>query len=249
MSKDNRRILIVNDDGIGSGGLLRLAKEAKKWGEVWVVAPETQRSAASHSLTINEPLKVRPIDFEVEGVQAFSCSGQPSDCVRIGSKYIMPEEPDVVFSGINNGFNVGTDIQYSATVAAALDAAMAGYPAVAFSEGFAFDDRESAAGHAVTDRFLPIVMEELMGQDLVPGKVININFPDCAPEDCKGILRDRKPSMGDPFIDNYTLDEELPDGTRQYSIHWVDRDHAAEGTDLRAILDGYISIGVVNNIS
>lgn len=243
------KILITNDDGITSDGLLRLAVEAAKWGEVWVVAPDSQRSAASHSLTINVPLDVVPYDMGVSGVHAFSCTGLPSDCVRLGSRYIMPEEPDVVFSGINNGFNVGTDIQYSATVGAALDAAMAGYPAIAFSEGYAFDPEERGAGHDVTDQYLPQVVEELLNEDLVPGVVINVNFPDCPTEKCGGILRNRRVSMGNPYIDTYRLREEKEDGTRRYTIHWVDRNYADEGTDLRALIDGYVSIGIVNNIS
>ena len=243
------KILITNDDGISSDGLLRLAKEAAKWGEVWVVAPDSQRSAASHSLTIDVPLNVKPEHFGIEGVHAFSCSGLPSDCVRLGSKYIMPEEPDVVFSGINNGFNVGTDIQYSATVGAAFDAAMSGYPAIAFSEGFTLDEREKDAEHIVTNAYLPKVVEELLNEDLVPGQVINVNFPDCPMDECGGILRNRRVSMGNPYIDTYRLREEREDGTRRYTIHWVDRNYADEGTDLRAILDGFVSIGVVNNIS
>ena len=249
ISYENRKILIVNDDGIRSDGLARLAREAANYGEVWVVAPDGQRSAASHSITIDDPLYVTPVAFGVEGVHAFSCSGLPSDCVRLGAKYIMPQEPDVVFSGINNGFNVGTDIQYSATVAAAFDAAMAGYPTVAFSEGFSLDERARAYGHKVTDIYLPQVMAEIFGGELVPGQVINVNFPDCPPEKCGGVLRDRRPSMGNPFIDTYDMTEERPDGTRRFEIHWVDRDHADEGTDLRAILDGYVAIGVVKNIS
>ena len=243
------KILITNDDGIASDGLMRLAKEAAKWGEVWVVAPDSQRSAASHSLTIDVPLDVTPVDWNLEGVHAFSCTGLPSDCVRLGCKYIMPEEPDVVFSGINNGFNVGTDIQYSATVGAAFDAAMGGYPAIAFSEGFTFDERQRDADHAVTKTYLPKVVEELLNEDLVPGVVINVNFPDCPLEECGGILRNRRASMGNPYIDTYRLREERQDGTRRYTIHWIDRNYADEGTDLRALLDGFVSIGVVNNIS
>ena len=249
------KILITNDDGIGSDGLWRLAREASKWGEVWIVAPDGQRSAASHSLTINDPLDVTPYREErgeesgTYPIHAFSCTGLPADCVRLGCKYIMPEEPDVVFSGINNGFNVGTDIQYSATLGAALDAAMCGYPAIAFSEGFAFDERESDAGHAVTDEYLPKVMEELLSGELLQGKVINVNFPDCPLEKCGGIRRNVRASMGNPYVDYYTLSEEKEDGTRRYAIHWVDRNYADEGTDLRALLDGYVSIGFVNNIS
>ena len=250
MAENKRKILLVNDDGIQSDGLCRLAAEAAKWGEVWVVAPDGQRSACSHSLTIDDPLIVRPYDFPVAGVHAFSCSGLPTDCVRIGLfGDIMPGKPDVVFSGINNGYNTGTDIQYSATVGAALDAAMCGIPAIAFSEGFQSDTRRSGFEHAVTDAYLPKVMAELLNEDLAAGQVINVNFPDCALDSCKGILRNRRVSMQNPYVDVYKKEEVLPDGGLRYSIHWVDRVYADEGTDSRAILDNYVAIGVVNNIS
>lgn len=249
MSDRKRKILIVNDDGIHADGLLRLVREAVRWGEVYVVAPDSQRSAASHSLTINDPIDIHPVDLQVDGVKAFSCSGLPTDCVRIGSFCVMPEKPDLVFSGINNGFNAGTDIQYSATVSAALDAAMCGIPAIAFSEGFTDDRRKSDWGHIVTDTYLPKVVEELLSGDLTPGVVVNVNFPDCALERCKGILRDCKVSMNTPYLDDYRVEETFPDGGKRYSIHWINRDHADEGTDLRALIDGYVSIGVVNNIS
>jgi len=244
-----RKILITNDDGIEADGIVRLAKAALDFGEVYIVAPEEQRSAASHTLTINKYLDVWPHHFPVEGVKAYACSGHPSDCLRLAAGYIMPEKPDIVFSGINNGFNVGTDIQYSATVGAALDAAMAGYPVIAFSEGFRGDDRESESGHAVTDLYLHSVLEEMLSSDLTPGVVYNINFPDCSPEEYKGILRDRRVGMDTPYIDKYKLKCELENGGKRYELIWTDRDHATEGSDLKAVLDGYISIGIVRNIS
>ena len=246
------RILITNDDGIGSDGLRRLAEAAAKYGEVWIVAPDGERSCASHSLTINVPLDVYPVDYKIEGVHAYKCTGLPTDCVRIGANNIMPEHPDIVFSGINNGFNMGMDIQYSATVGAALDAAMCGYPVVAFSEGFKGDNRESAYGHQVTDKYLPIVMEELLGNKenkmitTKTGSVLNINFPDCSVEECKGILYDRKVNTT-PYVDYYT-EEDIKDGGKRYTIHWVDRRPAQEGSDVEAILNGFVSIGIVNNI-
>ena len=90
-----RRILITNDDGIASDGLRRLAEAALDFGEVYVVAPDAQRSAASHSITLREPLILHPRDFPVEGVRGFSCSGTPADCVRVGSLGLMEEKPDV----------------------------------------------------------------------------------------------------------------------------------------------------------
>ena len=130
-------ILITNDDGIEADGLIRLAEAAKEFGEVWVVAPKRERSAASHSITLRRHIDVYPHnDFPVEGVKAYHCSGKPADCVRVGALAVMPEKPDLVLSGINYGYNSATDIQYSATVGAAFEAAFQGIHAIALSEGF-----------------------------------------------------------------------------------------------------------------
>ncbi len=236
----NRKILITNDDGIDSDGLRRLVKEAVKFGEVWVVAPDGQRSAVSHSITLHKHLDVYPYDFGIEGVHAFSCTGMPADCVRVGSISVMPYKPDVVITGINDGYNAATDIQYSATVGGAMEAAFQGYPAIAFSEG-----RER---HEVTDRCLHDVLEELIDQIPGEGKVINVNFPECTWEQYRGILRDRKASKGVFFLDSYPLLEELSNGGKRYMVHGERQYEADEGTDLRALYDGYISIGLISNL-
>ena len=118
-----RSILIANDDGINDEGLIRLAKLAKELGEVWVVAPDDQRSAASHAISLHSHIDIYPHDFPIDGVHAFSCSGTPADCVRVGALSIMPHKPDVVLAGINRGLNVATDIQYSGTAGAAFEGA------------------------------------------------------------------------------------------------------------------------------
>lgn len=250
------KILIVNDDGIDSSGLRRLVEASVRYGEIWVVAPDGERSCASHSMTIKVPVDIYPVDFGIDGVHAFKCTGLPTDCFRIASQNVMPSPPDIVFSGINNGFNMGTDIQYSATVGAALDAAMCGYPVIAFSEGFQGDARQVGDPAEVTLKYLPTVLEELIGTKssgnisktaMAPGRVVNVNFPDCSPGECKGILYNRKVS-NTPFVDYYT-EEDISGGGKRYTIHWVERDHAEEGTDVKALLDGYVSIGIVNNIS
>ena len=105
-----KTILITNDDGIFADGLIRLAATAKSFGEVWVVAPESQRSAASHSITLHSYIDVRPAAFPVPGVHAFASSGTPGDCVRVGSLSVMPARPDIVLSGINYGYNAASDI-------------------------------------------------------------------------------------------------------------------------------------------
>lgn len=118
-----KKILITDDDGIFADGIIRLAETAKSFGEVWVVAPESQRSAASHSITLKSSVDAWRVDFPVEGVHAYACDGTPADCVRIGVLNIVPGKPDHVFSGVNHGYNLTSDIQYSATAGAAFEAA------------------------------------------------------------------------------------------------------------------------------
>ena len=106
-----RKILITNDDGIRADGIIRLARAAKKFGDVTVVAPRSQRSAMSHSITLRTYIDLEKVEFPVEGVEAYACSGTPADCVRIGCLNVIENGPDVVFSGINFGYNCATDLQ------------------------------------------------------------------------------------------------------------------------------------------
>ena len=133
-----KRFLLTNDDGIQSDGLYRLAKTASEFGEVYVVAPDDQRSAASHSITLRNSIEVHPYDMGIENVHAFSCSGMPADCIRVGLLSVMHEKPDVIMSGINFGYNLATDIQYSATLGAAFEGECQGFLSIAFSLFFKF---------------------------------------------------------------------------------------------------------------
>lgn len=236
-----RKILITNDDGIGADGLRRLAAAARAFGEVWVVAPDGQRSAASHSITLHTSLDVRPFDFPVPGVRAYSCTGMPADCVRVGALRVMPERPDVVLSGINYGFNVATDTQYSATVGAALEAAFQGFHAIALSEAAHPD-------HTAADRYLPSVLEELLRKPLGYGQIFNVNFPSVSRGPCRGILRDRAVSRGMMYRDRYSVLETLPDGGMRLMVDGHYNEDAEPDTDFRAVVDGYISIGIVRNL-
>ena len=117
------RILVTNDDGIDAPGIRKLVQIALKFGEVTVIAPDSQRSAASHQSTFGTPLRIKEHGFGIEGVKAYALSGTPADCVRVGVLKMVEPKPDLVLSGINNGFNMASDIQYSGTVGAAFEAA------------------------------------------------------------------------------------------------------------------------------
>ena len=236
------RILITNDDGIRADGLTRLAAAARAFGEVWIVAPDRQKSAASHSITLDRHIDVRSYDFSVPGVRAFSCTGTPADCIRVGIRAVLPEMPDLVLAGINYGYNAGSDIQYSATVGAAFEAEFQGIPAIAFSE-------DSSGLHETTDLFLSAVLEELIPVRTARGQVWNVNFPGCPAEECRGILRDRAVSGHMVYDDDYPVQERLADGIVRYKVVGRYIGAAEEGTDFRALLDRYVSIGTVRNLS
>lgn len=236
------KILLVNDDGISSPGIVHLAEMAMQLGEVWVAAPSSQCSAMSQKLTIFQPLDVEEYDFPLPVAGAYSIGGTPADCVKTALKAVLPIRPDVVFSGINIGYNAGFDIAYSGTVAAAMEAVMNGIPAIAFS---AQHDGSFAVAEA---RLLPIARELIaLGQDA--GEVWNVNFPGCALEDFKGILRGRSICKTCLYDNKYTQ-ERLPDGSLKLTISGkpVSPDTVPEGCDVRAVLDGYISIGKVRSM-
>ena len=236
-----KKIMITNDDGINADGLVRLARAAAEFGEVWVVAPDSERSAMSHSLTLRHPFEAWEVDFPVPGVHAYACDGQPTDCVRIGVLNIVPGKPDHVFSGINYGYNIATDIQYSATAGAAFEAAFQGIHAIAFSE-------DGSDMHEVTDRYLKEVMAELIEKPLPYGQIWNVNFPGCRLVECGGILRERLVSK-DVFFEDRYIETPVSEGRISYMVEGIRKFDAEEASDLKAILDNYVSIGSVTNIS
>ena len=236
-----RKILITNDDGILADGLIRLAAVAVKYGEVWIAAPESQRSAMSHSITLRESFDAWEADFPVAGVHAFACTGTPADCVRVGVLNLVPGKPDTVFSGINYGYNLAIDLQYSATVGAAFEAAFQGIHTVAFSE-------HAGDCHKVTDRYLDEIVRELIDEPLGKNEIHNVNFPGCPLSECRGIIRGTVVSDDVFYLDSYS--EKLsPDGRMTFTVVGERRWEAAGGTDLRAVLDNYVSVGKAKNIT
>ena len=236
-----KNILITNDDGIDSDGLIRLVKVAMEFGEVWVVAPQSQRSAMSHSITLRHSIEAWEVDFPIPGVHAYACDGTPADCVRIGVLNIVPGKPDHVFSGINYGYNVGSDLQYSATAGAAFEASFQKIHTIAFSE-------DADEMHEVTDEYIKDIMGDLLDKPLEINQIWNVNFPSCRLKDCKGILKGRTVSTDEFYKDRY-LEKKVSSGKISYMVEGIRNYEASQGTDLRAILDNYVSIGIATNIS
>lgn len=233
------KILVVNDDGIKAEGITYLAKMAKELGEVYVVAPANQCSAMSHHITVHGELLVKPEEFPVEGVKAYSVSGTPADCVKVALMHLLPEKPDIVFSGVNHGYNAGYDILYSGTVGAAMEALANGIPAMAFSSEM------NGVYDVVEEHILPIT-KELLEQPIKSNEIWNVNFPGCPLSELKGILRERKVGQIQFYSDGH-FRKELENGAFSLELNGVPVTGDEEGTDVDAVLRNYISIGKIRN--
>ena len=176
------RILITNDDGIHSPGLEVCAEIARGLADdIWIVAPETDQSGVSHSLSLNDPLRLREV-----GERHFSVQGTPTDCIIMGVRHIMKEAPDLVLSGVNRGRNCAEDVTYSGTVAGAMEGTVLGIKSFALSQAYAFTTKhaprwETAIKHA------PELIRRILKVGMPKDVLVNINFPDCPPTDVAGV--------------------------------------------------------------
>ena len=168
--------LLINDDGIDARGIHELAKALSKAGNVYVCAPHVQRSTTGHGITIGKPLDVKEVPFE-EAVKAWECDGYPADCTKMGI-FMMGKKPDMIFSGINHGGNIGHDTLYSGTVAAAAEGSYFNIPSVAVS----VDDMDPQYFEMATQLAL-----KTASLKFDPSLVININTPNLPKEEIKGV--------------------------------------------------------------
>lgn len=232
-------ILIVNDDGIESYGIAKLAAMAANFGDVWVVAPEGQCSGMSQRLTIFSGLNVQEREFPATVRAAYSVSGTPADCVKVALKSLLPVWPDYVFSGINAGFNAGYDIAYSGTVGAAMEAVLHDIPAIAFST-------QHDGSYEITDKYLMPIAEELM-QKSNAGEIWNVNFPGGQACDFKGIIRGTEAAQSFFFENDYQKLEREGKIVFTPFAKLLGPNDAPKGTDVWAVLNGYIAIGRIKN--
>ena len=221
------RVLLSNDDGIHAPGLRTLEDVlAGKVGELWVVAPETEQSATSHSLTLRRPLRIRHLSE-----RRYAIDGTPTDAVLLGVKQVMQDHPpDLVISGVNRGGNLGEDVIYSGTVAAAMEGALLGIPSVALSQ--VADDRNNVKWSTAKAWTLK-VLKLLLAEGWPAGTMINVNFPDARANKVSGIelCRQGRRKIGGNFVQGVD-----PRGEPYY---WIgvqrDEDRFLEGTDLAAV--------------
>lgn len=224
------RILISNDDGVHAPGLAYLAQSLSSIASVTVIAPDRDKSGSSHSLTLDVPLRVVRMDNGFIQV-----AGTPTDCVHLGIRGFLPDAPDMVVSGINSGPNLGDDVFYSGTVAAAIEGRFLGKPSIAIS----LNNRQG--GHLETAAHVAkLLVTRLQTHPLPTNVILNVNVPDCSIDELKGLKTTR---LGYRHIGEPMVASKDPRGNDIYWIgppgHGVDE---AADTDFYAIKNGYASI-------
>jgi 5'-nucleotidase len=252
-------ILLTNDDGIEAPGLWALLRALRGQAKVTVLAPDHNWSAAGHTKTMHKPLRVRPYSFngdialksgepvanesrlkmDVSAPPAFVTTGTPSDCVALAMLGILDERPELVVSGINQGANLGYDLTYSGTVAAAMEAAIYGLPAIAVSlDSYVAHDFDFAAEVAAW------VVRMVSEKGLPSGAFLNVNVPYRAREEVAGVAVTR---LGRRVYHDLLIEREDPRGRPYY---WIGGEppsgHEDEGTDIWAVAHGYVSITPVH---
>jgi 5'-nucleotidase len=230
------RILVTNDDGVHAEGLEVLERLARELSDdIWVVAPEADQSGVAHSLSLNDPLRLREIH-----ARRFAVKGTPTDCVIMAVRSIMTEMPDLVLSGVNRGHNLAEDVIYSGTVAGAMEGTILGIPSVALSQGYGPGGRANVHWDCALTHG-PSLLRKLIAAGFAPGVLFNVNFPNCSPAEAKGIALTSQGRR-----DNNLLRIEPRHDGRGIPYYWVGvsakKTPPAAGTDLDALAQGKISI-------
>lgn len=233
------RILITNDDGINAPGILALKQALDPLGEVIVIAPERPRSASGHAITLHKPLRIDEVQL-LDGSRGWATSGTPSDCVTLGFDVIMEGQADLVFSGINDGPNLGWDLTYSGTVSAAMEGAILGVPSIAISvagEGKTFDYGPAAS-------FARYLAERVWERGLEPWTLLNVNVPAVPREQIRGVAITHQGRR--QYVER--IDRRIDPWGRPY--YWLcgslKEDEPDIGSDVHAILSNEISVTPVH---
>lgn len=230
------RILLTNDDGIHAEGLEVLERIARQLSDdVWVVAPETDQSGYAHSLSLSEPLRLRKI-----GERHYAVRGTPTDCVIMGARKLMPGLPNLILSGVNSGSNVADDVTYSGTVAGAMEGCLLGIRSIAVSQAYNFYNQERIVPWEVTEAHAPALLDRLIKTDLPAGVFLNVNFPNCQPEEVRGTAVTTQGKL----VHGLWIDERA-DG-RNFPYYWLrfgrEPGEMKPGTDMAALRDRMVSV-------
>ncbi len=231
------RILLTNDDGIHAPGLEVLERIARQFSDdVWIVAPAEEQSGAGHSLTLNEPVRLRQ-----HSERRFAVSGTPTDAVMMALRKVLPGTPDLLLSGVNRGANLGDDVTYSGTVSAAIEGALAGIRSIGFSQVYEKEGMGDAVPFAAAEAWGAKVIAPLLEAPFAPRTLVNVNFPALAPAAVKGIRVVRQ-GFHD-YARGSVVEGTDPRGYQYYwfGLHGIEHT-AGHATDLEAIQDGFVSV-------
>ena len=234
-SNSNPRILLVNDDGIEAEGIKLLEELALRLSDdVWVVAPNEEKSGYSHSISMTIPIRMRKIDD-----RHFAVNGTPTDCALLAIHELMRDRPPtILLSGINRGANLAEDITYSGTAAAAMEGALLGIRSIALSQVFTLGGE---VHWQTARRFGPAILDKLLACEWEPGAFVNVNFPDAPPEKVVG---ERVTTQGRRLPGSFKPVRRVDE--RNFPYYWIKLTYATaeleQGGDLRAIADNAISI-------
>jgi len=232
---ETMKFLVSNDDGIYAQGLFQLASSLTKIGEVTVVAPDNERSATGHAITMHFPLRVRKISLPGLEIDAYAVDGTPADCVKLGIDELLKEQPDFVFTGINRGSNLGTDVLYSGTVEAAIEGCIMGVRSAAFSLLLGNDMDYAYAGKVAVE-----VAKIILENDLPCNTLINVNIPNVPEKQIRGMKVTRLGRR------RYSKNYEKRQDPRGRTYYWLAGQLIEEecGTDydINAVNNNYVSI-------
>ena len=234
MNNKKPRILLTNDDGIYSKGIYALWEAMNEIGEVTVLAPNTEKSAVGHAVTISDPLRIEPYSRH-ENFKGYALNGTPADCVKIAIGSFLDKVPNIIVSGINAGSNMGTNILYSGTVSAAAEGTMLGVPSIAFSlNTFNTDNYELSKEVAIK------MTKSVLDHGLPNGTLLNVNIPKCEISECQGY---KITSQGDEYFLDDLQKREDPRGRIYYwmSGKIVNNDTSNE-QDGYAIANNWVSV-------
>jgi len=228
-------IFITNDDSLHAKGIASLVEAARSFGDIVVIAPDKPQSGMGHAITIHDPIRLNASTV-FEGIEAYSCSGTPVDCVKLGVYEILHRKPDLLLSGINHGSNASTNILYSGTMSAAVEGAMEHIPSI----GFSLDNFDQDADFSTAIKVAKQVIETVLNNGLPQGVCLNVNIPNVSVSELKGIkvCRQAYAFWEDRF--DKRID---PHGKTYYWLTGTFDSHEdADDTDLCALAAGYASV-------
>lgn len=230
-------ILVINDDGVSAPGILHLSSIAKKYGDVFVIAPDKPQSGMGHAITINSTIRIHQTKHH-EGVSGeYACTGTPVDCVKMAVNKLLSRKPDLILSGINHGSNSSINVIYSGTMSAAIEGALEG----ASSVGFSLCDYDINADFSPTTPFIEKIISTLLKDPLPAGVCLNVNFPKLKSDEINGlkVCRQAKANWVEEFEERHD-----PYGRPYYWLtgKFVNFEPEAQDTDEWALKNGYVSV-------